>query len=657
MRLFRDPIRLRRLYAPLLAMTVIATIALSGAWNACAQRDVERLEPRHRAVEARPTGTIFSPLTLPTPNAMRSGSGAPGPEYWQQQVDYTIAASLDPTTYELNAHQVMVYHNNSPDALDYIWLHLEQNIFRADSIGSKIAANNAIGMQQAGGTGVTITNLRCGETSLKLHVYDTLARIDLPSPLEPGGTIELAFDFAFTIQPKVFRRFGIEQVEQGQIIEVAQWFPAAVVYDDVNGWNTQPYLGAGEFYTNFGSYTLELTMPREYVIVATGALQNPSDVFTTEQAERYDKAKDSRRTVMIIAPEEVGTSESRPQGDGPLTWRFTADNVRTVAWAASNAFIYDAASLDDVLIQSVYPREGLEVWKDSTQMLRTAIEGYNTRWFEYPYPVATNVNGIEGGMEYPMIIFCRARSNERSLYGVTTHEIGHNWFPMIVNTDERRHAWMDEGFNSFINYYSFGEWFPGERGRRGEAASFTRRVDGDVVPIEMAPDQLPSNLLGRLQYEKTAVGLVLLREQILGPERFDAAFRTYIRRWAFKSPRPADFFRTMEDAAGMDLAWFWRGWFLEVTTLDQAVGAVEVDVDDGRSSVEILNASSMVMPVTYTVTYEDGGEETRTLPVEVWYNTNSFRDSWASGRAIIRVEIDPEEVFPDIDRANNMWVR
>src|SRR5262249_21651345 len=344
--------------------------------------------------------------------------------------------------------------------------------------------------------------------------------------------------------------------------------------------NTLPYAGSGEFYTNFGDYDVRITVPREDLVLATGVLQNPSDVWTADQLARWEKAKSSTETVMIRNADEVGKAETRPGGDGPLTWHFKASKVRTFAFAASEAFIVDAASLDGTpegtLCVSAYPKEATS-WTHSTQMLRTAMRGFNERWSKFPWPVMTNVNGPERGMEYPQIIFCGARTNERSLYGVTAHELGHNWFPMVVNTDERRHGWMDEGFNTFIDYYSAWDWFSepdqdaaNRRGSGNPSSAGTLMHSTQNLPIDTPPDRLTGGLNGAPSYAKTAQGLVLLRESILGPERFDYAFRTYIKRWSFKSPQPADFYRCMEDAAGMDLAWFWREWFQETDVLDQA---------------------------------------------------------------------------------------
>ncbi len=675
----------RRLRAGREALALLALAALS----ACSTQESSWF----RHPEARQDTTIFSALDLPTPGGMRGASGAPGPDYWQQQADYVIDAALDPRTRLLVGTEHVTYRNNSPDTLTYLWMNLEQNAFRADSLGVAIAPYTAIGVERSEGDGCTIIGLRSGGGGDLPHVvYDTQLRVDLPVPIAPGASFEFDVEWHFTVPENVFRRFGIETVEQGRIFELAQWFPQVSVYDDVHGWNTLPYLGTGEFYSNFGDYDVRLTVPRDHILVATGVLQNPAEVFTAEQVARLERAKSSAETIVIRGADEVGKAESRPAGSGPLTWHFKAQRVRTFAFASSEAFILDAAGQDGVLIQSVYPKEALPLWSKSTQMLKTAIAGYTRRWFPYPYPVATNVNGPEGGMEYPMIIFCGGRRDERGLYGVTAHEIGHNWFPMTVNTDERRHAWMDEGFNTFINRYSTADWFGDAidlRGDRTDPANFgASMLVQDNFPVDTPADALPRRLLGQLQYTKTGVGLTLLREQILGPERFDAAFREYIRRWAFKSPQPADFYRTMEDAAGMDLAWFWRGWFLETGSLDQAVrvvvqsqpaptgaelasftaaqAAVQANGRAGRrgpaapralpARISIDNLGELVMPAVVDISFDDGSTLQRRIPVQAFANTNRFVLAVPTDRWITRVVIDQDENFPDADRSNNTWI-
>lgn len=622
--------------------------------------------PDFRAPTPRADDTIFSPLHLPAPTTVRTGSGRPGHEYWQQRVDYQIQAKLDPGTRLVIGKATITYTNESPDELDYLWMNLEQNVFRSDSIGARVGRRAAIGMHKSEGIGYRMHSMSSGGATLPFQVFDTLARVELPQPIPArGGTFEFEVMWDFVIPQNVFRRFGIEDVEQGRVIQIAQWFPSVAVYDDVHGWNTLPYIGTGEFYTNFGTHELELTAPRGWLVAATGKLLNPEDVFTPTQFQRWKDAHRSTETVVIIGADEIGTPGWRPQGSGPLTWKYLAENVRTTAWAASDAFIWDAASLYDgeapdgcvnSLVQSVYPKEGLPLWGKSTQMLRTAIIGYNERWFAYPYPSAINVNGIEGGMEYPMIIFCRSRRSERGLYGVTAHEIGHNWFPMIVNTDERRHAWMDEGFNTFINYYSVRDWFPDSTGGRAHPAGVANLLTmPNQLPVETPADHLPGRLLGSLQYTKTGAGLVLLRETILGPERFDFAFRKYINEWAFKSPRPADFFRCMEDAAGADLSWFWRGWFLETGHLDQAIESVTQASENRGALIAIRNQGKLVMPVTLRIEFEDGSHEDLQLPVEVWYHSHAIQERLRNTKAVKKITLDPDRQLPDGNRRNNVW--
>lgn len=634
-------------------------------------------DPWFRRPDPRATTTIFSALDLPAPNAQRTGSGAPGPGYWQQQVDYSIDVTLDPESRLVSGKARVTYRNNSPDTLDYLWLHLEQNSFRDDGLASAVSARGPDGKRRGSSEGYTLEPMHTVEgEELRFSPMDLVGRLDLPSPLPPGGTFAWDMSWSFLVPAESRRRFGLEKVEQGTIYELAQWFPCVAVYDDVYGWNTLPYAGSGEFYTNFGDYDVRITVPRDNLVVATGVLQNPQETWTAEQQQRWDAARNSKESVVIRSAEEVGTPESRPAGDGPLTWHFKAGKVRTFAFAASESFIVDAASLDgtpeSTLLISAYPKEGVTQWKNSTQMLRAAMGGFNQRWFEYPWPVMTNVNGPEGGMEYPMIIFCGGRRDERGLYGVTAHELGHQWFPMLVNNDERRHAWMDEGFNTFIDYYSQWDWFSDPkddtrnregRGNPAGIASFMAREN--MQPIDTPPDRLARGLLSPLQYSKTGAGLVLLRESVIGPERFDHAFRTYIRRWAFKSPRPADFYRCMEDAAGMDLAWFWRGWFLETGTLDQAILDVEQPLaawqrDTGEwtwtpGRVVVENRGELVMPLVVKVAFEGGDETTFRLPVEIWATTNRWTEPVPASAKIAAVTIDPEKAFPDVDRGNNDW--
>lgn len=642
-----------------------------------------RLPEHFREPGPRGKQTIFSPLDLPAPSLVRTASGVPGPAYWQQRADYQIEATLDDKKRAVHAREIITYTNNSPDELPYLWIHLEQNLFKEDSLGAlSVEPGTRFGPRGFDG-GLTIKHVReaplgaptgAAGDDLKFTIYDTVGRLELPRPLAArGGTVRFEIAWSFNIPPFGADRMGLEDVGQGTIFQLAQWFPAVAVYDDVHGWNTLPYLGQGEFYTNFGDYDLRITVPRSHIVAASGALQNPEEVLTAAQRERLEKARTSRDPVVIINADEAGTPAARPDGDGPLTWRFLAEDVRSVAWASSPAFLWDACfepgsgplgadgKPQGTLCQSVYPKEAEPLWgRVSSDSLRFSLEHYGKMWIRYPYPSAVNVNGIVGGMEYPMIVFCRERTDERGLWGVTTHEIGHNWFPMMINTDERRHGWMDEGFNTFINHYADRERYPEkDNPGGGRARSFIDdMLRGQQQPMCTCPDHIWRGRLGSLIYEKTAVALILLREEVLGEARFDAAFRRYCEQWAFKSPQPADFFRCMEDAAGMDLAWFWRGWFVETGTLDQAVASVGRSDDGGSITATFTNLGEMVMPAEFRVEYTDGTSETRPLPVQVWTSTNQWTAMWeADGRIVKSLVLDPRGALPDRDLSNNAWSR
>lgn len=630
-----------------------------------------------RPQSARNDKNIFSPLDLPTPNRIRSAAGIPGPDYWQQQADYQMEVILDPEEETVSAKAKITYTNNSPDPLEFLWLSLEQNLFRDDSLGNQTTPAGARFNNRekfVGGYEIHQVRLLVPESEpqdLPLRIYDTLGRIDLPQPLAGGGQqIEFEIAWSFKIPEYGIDRLGIRRTNAGKIFQLAQWFPHLCKYDDVNGWNNLPYLGQGEFYSEFGSYDVKITAPRGHVVLATGQLVNPQQVLTRKQLTQLAFAKNSSQTIIIRSEEEIGTEAAAPAGEGPLTWHFKADQVRSFAWTSSDATIWDAAGItwDDgshVLIQSVYPREARGAWVESTQMLRHSILHYSNQWMRYPYPTAINVNGNVGGMEYPMILFCGGDRNRRGLFGVTSHEIGHNWFPMIINSDERRHAWMDEGFNTFTNFYDRLEEFDAQV-NNGEPAEnlgpvslrqFVRlNSNPQTQPIALPADQIEPNLLGQLAYYKPAAGLRFLRENVVGPERFDAAFRHYMRAWAFKSPQPADFFRCMENGTGMNLDWFWRGWLLENLDFDQAVLSVQKVRRADAARIQLGNLREMVMPVFLRVEFEDGTATDLNLPVQVWHYTNRWTISLPlEGKTIRRILLDPDQILPDSDRRNNQW--
>ena len=636
--------------------------------------------PAQQAVRVPPPVTDasspFHRLELPAPTATRGGSGAPGSAYWQQRADYVIRATLDTAANRISGEERITYANNSPDTLRYVWLQLEQNLFTSASRGSRVFDQGSRWGTGGAEGGVTLTRVAeqrapgiakgkaarpPASDTLHYTVDGTLMRIDLARALPPRGVavLDIAWSFPFGANAN---RMGLEQVDGGTIYEVAQWYPRMAVYDDVRGWNAEQYLGQGEFYLEYGRFDVTLTVPASMLVAATGTLQNPDEVLTPLQLARLRQARLSDTTVVIRGLSEVADSASRPHpAGGLLTWHFTADSVRDFAWAAARHFIWDAARVNQgrTLAMSFYPPSADSIWRDATQFARTAIENYSRMWTPYPYPVAINVNGVEGGMEYPMIVFCHNRSDGPALYSVTDHEFGHAWFPMMVGSNERLYPWMDEGFNTFQNYYAWKLRYPGLPNRRGNPATYlTMAVSGQEQPIMTPADRTNPQLLGQVAYNKPGVGLILLRDQIVGPERFDAAFREYIRRWSWKHPTPADFFRTMNDAMGEDLSWFWHAWFYTTETLDQAVESVATSTDSaGRvtSRIFLRSVGPMVMPVVLDVTFDDGGVERLRLPVEIWSWSDRYVAAVPGPRRVTAVVVDPESAFPDVDRENNRW--
>jgi len=600
---------------------------------------------------------LFEPLPLPGATERRLGSGHPGSKYWQQRADYRMQIKLDAETRVVQGAEVITYTNNAPHPLTYLWMSLDQNLFKSDSLAKGLSGRARAA--QGDELGFRDLKIKSDGKDLEFQVHDTMARIELPEPLAAsGGKLSIEVDWTFIV-PKPGMRMGVTPHPTGDVFALANWFPAIAVYDDVNGWNTLPYIGSGEFYQNFGDYQVELTVPRDHVVAATGRLTNPEDVLTATQLELVEKALQSAETITIRSADEARNGDGRPDGEGPVTWRFEAKDVRTFAWSSSKAFVWDAAGLDGVLVQSFYPPSALPLWEDGTQMLRSSIEGYNKRWFRYPYPTASNINalGPGGGMEYPMILFNGRENSEKGLYFLIAHEIGHQWFPMIVNSDERRHPWMDEGFNTFINYYAMKDRF-GTAGSQFSPAMYkmmSRMAAG--TPMATPPDHAP-NAVGINAYFKPAKMMVVLRESVIGPERFDRAFRDYISAWAFKQPQPADFFRLMEDAAGMDLDWFFRTWIYETHDIDFAITDATIRKRRGHSlrlRFESLGTGVSVLP--YTITFDDGSTQQGRVPAVSW--TRSTKKTVTvplkAGMTPTRVEIDPDRVIPETTRKNNVF--
>ena len=610
--------------------------------------------------------------------ATRSASGKPGHAYWQNSADYSIDVNLNETTKEISGSEIITYTNNSPDTLEFLWMQLDQNLFKKDSRGNAIipvrgSRNGAKGQDFDGGYGINTIKLlykngrRFTEVEASYSIIDTRMKINLPKALEAnGGSVGIKIDFSFTSPDYGSDRMGVLETKNGRIFTLAQWYPRMCVYDDVSGWNTLPYLGAGEFYLEYGTFNVNITAPASHLVVCSGALLNPSEVYTAEQQNRLKKAKASDATVMIRSKAEVTDPNSRPTRTSTLTWKFRIENARDVAWASSASFILDAARINlpsgkPSLAMSAYPVEsvGQDAWTRSTEYTKASIEHYSEKWLEYPYPAAINVAGNEGGMEYPGIVFCNYDSKAERLWGVTDHEFGHIWFPMIVGSNERLHAWMDEGFNTFINSLSSAAFNDGEYKdpERNMHRFSSVLVNENLEPVYTSPDNLKEKNLGILAYYKPGAGLSLLREHILGPERFDEAFTAYINRWAYKHPTPDDFYRTIENVAGEDLRWFWRGWFVNSWKLDQAITEVKYVKNDPTQGalITIENLEKMPMPVVIEFKTKSGEVTRQTLPVEIWKRNNSWTFKHDSTEKLSKVVIDPDYVLPDSNSKNNKW--
>ncbi len=614
---------------------------------------------------------MFSPLALPEASDLRRADGAPGRAYWQQRADYVIKATLDTAARRLRGHVTIRYTNNSPDTLTRVWMQLDQNLFRKNSVGSYLNAQESrfgganfdggfeiTGMTQALESGLRPSRGRVGQLAprplpVKTRVDDTMMEVQLPTPLPPGAVAILDLGYAFNIPDHGADRMG----RDGTLYELAQWYPRMCVYDDVHGWNTLQYLGQGEFYLEYGTFDYEVTLPAGYIVAGTGVLQNPLEVLTATQRARLAAAVKSDTITRIITEAELASGAARPRKDGMLTWRFKAENVRDVAWAASPEYQWDASGWEGILAQAYYRPAAKATWQDAADMSRYSIQEYSTRWFRYPYPQISAVEGPVSGMEYPMVAMEANDDSKEGLYAVVTHEIGHMWYPMVVGSDERRYAWMDEGFNTFINIFSEEGYF-----KRDD----TRRRQGEgmfVLMNDQAPTAQPimtyanryrtEGNLGALAYIKPAMGLYVLRNKVLGADVFDAAFREYTRRWAFKHPQPADFFRTIADLSGRDLDWFWRGWFYTTAALDQAVESVTPR--GGQVQVVLRNVGQQVMPVELTLTFGDGTTQVFKYPVEIWYKGDKYTAVIPTDKPVTAAQVNADGQFPDVNPRNNGW--
>ncbi len=611
-------------------------------------------------------------------NEYRSAGGQPGPKYWQNRADYKLMVRLDEQSNEISGTVVLTYTNNSPDKLPFIWMQLDQNLFKEDSRGHAIippggSRSGARGQNFDGGykiKSVKILSVEKGKTTEKNvehFIEDTRMQVYLPNELSPGGgQLRLKVEYSFISPDYGSDRMGILNSANGKIYSVAQWYPRMCVYDDVSGWNSIPYLGPSEFYLEYGDYDISITVPANHIVVSSGELVNPQDVYTPEQQQRWKAAAQSDKTVMIRSAAEVSNPDSRPKGKQELTWNFKLKNARDAAWASSAAFIIDAARMNlqsgkKSMAISAYPVEsdGNDAWGRSTEYTKASNEFNSKKWLEFPYPAATNVASIAGGMEYPGIVFCGAKSKSGDLWGVTDHEFGHTWFPMIVGSNERLHAWMDEGFNTFINSLASADFNNGEyRPAKSDMHALGKVLTNPgFEPVMSSPDNMKEKSIGLLAYYKPAIALGILREQILGKERFDRAFKTYIDRWAYKHPTPDDFFRTMENVSGENLNWFWRAWILNNWKLDQGVVDMKYVNNDFKlgALITIENLDKMAMPVILEIKTKSGKVNRLKLPVEVWERNIRFTFNYPSTEEIVSIVSDPDKVFPDTNPVNNTW--
>ena len=606
----------------------------------------------------------FRALDLPAPNEYRTGGGRPGPKYWQQRVDYRIAATLDPAKNELRGRETIHYVNRSPDALPYLWLFVEQNLCEPNSITNVLNQPPLVFLGssfdfscQGFNSAPKLESLAVGGREVKRTRFGTTLRVDLDSALAPGRSLDLTAAWHFNVPPQGGGRMG----HDGPLYEIAQWYPRVAVYDDVKGWNHEPYIGAGEFYLEYGDFDVTLTVPSDDIVAATGELRNPEQVLTAAQRRRLAMARRSDTAIAVIRADEAGKPALTRPAAGPShthTWHYTAHNVRDFAFAAGPNLRWDASGYKGILIEDLY-RPTADKWGEVNRIGREAIKYYSEQWYPYPYSHATTVEGPVEGMEYPMLTFTPNSPTREDQQWVIAHEFGHEWFPMVVGSNERLYPWMDEGFNTFIDLGNAAKYFAGTPyGDTIEVHPLhlyrEHAIPGNEQPLIEKPVEVHDLFWGG--YQKPALMMQMLRYEVLGKDRFDAAFREYIRTWAFKHPTPADFFRLMRDQSGMELDWFWRDWILTTARLDQAVDSVSKG-QDATTRVYLRNRGTMVMPATLALTFDDGTTQQVRLPIEMWNLGDVFVYRVPDKRPVRRVVLDPNQALPDIERANNVWPR
>jgi Peptidase family M1 domain len=711
-------VKMKRFYSLVFGVLATSVIATAQSGSTGAASSASTYDPR----------VTFAPLMLPDPvNTYRSGSGAPGPQYWQNEADYVMHVSLDPEKKVLTNDQVITYTNNSPDTLTSLWILLEQNEYRKDSRAHTLgtapgglggrgggapgitpggAAGGAAGGGRrpdggapaggpnAGGGGagrapgdnftdgfvldsVSVQPAATGTTPAEKANYivsDTRMQVTLTTPLKPHAAMRIHIKYHYTIPGTWGGRTSWGTTQSGaDIYDIAQWYPRMCVYDDLRGWDTLPFIGS-EFYLEYGHFDYYVTVPSSYIVAGTGELVNTTEVLTPTQISRIEQARASDKTVYIRTLDEAKAALAQPPASTTKTWHYRMDKTRDVVWSASPTFIWDAARINlpsgkKALAESVYPPEsvGPDRWDRSTEITKFAIEYFSKRWYEFPWPVAFSIGGFSSGMEYPGAVFDGVNSRMPGFFGLTVHEFGHSWFPMIVGSNERRNAFMDEGFNTFIDIAvsdvfengKFGPKRDGEYSAGGDPPDTILKVldNPDAPPILTRADGYTAALTHPVSYFKGAYGNTLLREQILGPERFDEAFRKYIRDWAFKHPTPSDFFRTMESEGGEDLSYFWRGWYMNNWTLDLSVDGMSYVGGDAKNgvTVTVANKRQLVLPATLEVIYSDGSKERMRIPAEAWLSKGTATFTFRAGKTVVAATVDPDHVLPDDDRGNNTF--
>jgi len=677
---------------------------------------------------------------LPTPNEYRNGAGAPGASYWQQRADYTIKAEIDETKNVLRGSETITYYNNAPEALKFLWIQLDQNVNRKgnedfgfllggmqDTLAGRQMQWIARPLEFEAGYTIESVKDRSG-APLPVTVNNTMMRIDLPVAIKPKESFTFSISWSYPITDRLLfllSREGFEHYpeDNNNVYLIAHWYPRLCTFDDFEGWQNKQFQRLGEFALEFGNFDVSITVPADHIVASTGMLQNAKDVLSSKEVDRFEKAKTSFDKPLFIVTEEEARTKEKSKSSAKKTWHFKAENVRDFAFASSRKFIWDIQAVklptNTILAMSFYPKEGFPVWsQESTRAVKNALEVYSKYTFDYPYPVASSVNTSNIGMEFPMICFNGGRpgrdgkmseASKKSMIGVIVHEVGHNYFPMIVSSDERQWFWMDEGLNTFLQETTEEERYNWD----SSSKDIVPYMKGDKVkPVMSGADNVSLGEIFNNAYEKPATALFILRETVMGPELFDRAFKEYANRWMYKHPKPADFFRTMEDASGVDLDWFWRGWFYStdkvnfavedvkwfrvgtdqksvkrpdadaasrpkdfsqgplpftmVATPEQLYGEFRGRIDEdairrklaGKNlyQVTVRNIGGLVMPLVFEWTYQDGSKEIERIPAEIWrQNEQVVTKIFIKEKEVVGLMLDPNFELADVDMTDNAF--